>query len=287
MNLIKSRKWNIGIIIFAMTFLMGSIFPIAVYAQETKDSFIEYSFDYSNVKSDISNEGSGNLRLAVLENFGNGTLRIETSGWINNAEFEIKNNVAEDKFSFPYLVTLPQLDLTIPRENGTISIHSERLSDEIINFQGTNRVLNVSKIIVEVESIHNNENVLINVQGELKIFSGSGLLYSFDGSIQQDNNGGQVEVSVTLLDTNLNIENKPESSLNIFSQINTLSTLGMGITPVNDQVIVIESSSPTTSYLVIGSLVGIISILSVAMIVSRRKNGRSNVSDDKPLHWVH
>ncbi|MEE9586289.1 MAG: hypothetical protein V3W09_05235, partial [Nitrososphaerales archaeon] len=87
----------------------GIVYPVAAYAQETDERFVEYSFTYSGQKTEESREGAGNLRLEVIDNFGNGSLRVEISVSINNAEFLIRNNVAQERFSFPYLLTLPQL----------------------------------------------------------------------------------------------------------------------------------------------------------------------------------
>ena len=288
MNKKDSRKiWGSAGILLAMILLIGSIYPLTVYAQESTGSFIEYSFDYSRVKSDVKREGSGNLRLEVLENFGNGTLRIEKSGSLNNAEFQIKNNVAEEKFVLPYLSTLPQLDKTITRENGTISISTERLVDETVTIQGNTWVLNISRITVEAEGTRNGEDVVINAQGDLKIFAISGLLHSFVGSIQQELSGAHAEVSIILVDTNLDLENKPESKMRTFSQINALASFGLGITPLNGQVFSAQPSSATSSYLLIGSIIGAIGIISFVVLLNKRRVGRNSTTEEKPLHWVH
>jgi hypothetical protein len=277
---------SVGILL-AIILSIGSMFPLTVYAQESKGSFIEYSFNYSIEKSDVDREGSGNLRIEVLENFGNGTLRIEKSGSLNNAEFQVKNNVAEDRFILPYLSTLPQFNQTITRENGTISIRTERLVDETVTIQGTSWVLNVTRITVEAEGTRNDKDVVINAKGDLKIFAISGLIHSFVGGFQQEISGTTVKVSITLVDTNLDIENKPESRMNLFSQIDTLASFGLGITPIKDLEFSSQSSSAASSYLLIGSLVGAISLISFIVLMSKRRVRRNSSTDEKPIHWVH
>ena len=283
----SSKKCGSAGILLALILSIGSIYPLTVYAQESKGSFIEYSFNYSSVKSDVNREGSGSLRLEVLENFGNATLRIETSGSLNNAEFQIKNNIAEERFVLPFLSTLPQLDQTIIRENGTVSIRTERLVDETVTIHETSWVLNVSRITVEAEGIRNGENVVINIQGDLKILAISGLLYSFTGNIQEELSGAHAEVSITFVDSNLNIENKPESSMSIFSQINTLASFGMRMTPLSDQELSTQSNSITSSYLLIGSIAGAIGLITFVVLMNKRKVGRNITDEEKPLHWVH
>jgi hypothetical protein len=263
------------------------MFPLTIYAQESKDSFIEYSFNYSIEKSDVNREVSGNLRIEILENFGNGTLRIEKSGSLNNAEFQVKNNIAEDRFILPYLSALPQFDQTITGENGTISIRTERLVDETVTIQGTSWVLNVTRIMVEAEGTRNDKDVVINAKGDLKIFAISGLIHSFVGDFKQEISGTTVKVSITLVDTNLDIKNKPESKMNLFSQIDTLASFGLGVTPINDLEFSSQSSSATSSYLLIGSLVGAISLISFIMLMSKRRIRSNNSTDEKPIHWVH
>ena len=288
MNHNDSRRilGSVGILL-AIILSIGSMFPLTVYAQESKGSFIEYSFNYSIEKSDVDREGSGNLRIEVLENFGNGTLRIEKSGSLNNAEFQVKNNVAEDRFILPYLSTLPQFNQTITRENGTISIRTERLVDETVTIQGTSWVLNVTRITVEAEGTRNDKDVVINAKGDLKIFAISGLIHSFVGGFQQEISGTTVKVSITLVDTNLDIENKPESRMNLFSQIDTLASFGLGITPIKDLEFSSQSSSAASSYLLIGSLVGAISLISFIVLMSKRRVRRNSSTDEKPIHWVH
>ena len=281
------RIWGSIGILLAIILSIGSMFPLTIYAQESKDSFIEYSFNYSIEKSDVNREVSGNLRIEILENFGNGTLRIEKSGSLNNAEFQVKNNVAEDRFILPYLSALPQFDQTITGENGTISIRTERLVDETVTIQGTSWVLNVTRIMVEAEGTRNDKDVVINAKGDLKIFAISGLIHSFVGDFKQEISGTTVKVSITLVDTNLDIKNKPESKMNLFSQIDTLASFGLGVTPINDLEFSSQSSSATSSYLLIGSLVGAISLISFIMLMSKRRIRSNNSTDEKPIHWVH
>ena len=281
------RIWGSIGILLAIILSIGSMFPLTIYAQESKDSFIEYSFNYSIEKSDVNREVSGNLRIEILENFGNGTLRIEKSGSLNNAEFQVKNNIAEDRFILPYLSALPQFDQTITGENGTISIRTERLVDETVTIQGTSWVLNVTRITVEAEGTRNDKDVVINAKGDLKIFAISGLIHSFVGDFKQEISGTTVKVSITLVDTNLDIKNKPESKMNLFSQIDTLASFGLGVTPINDLEFSSQSSSATSSYLLIGSLVGAISLISFIMLMSKRRIRSNNSTDEKPIHWVH
>jgi len=281
------RIWGSIGILLAIILSIGSMFPLTIYAQESKDSFIEYSFNYSIEKSDVNREVSGNLRIEILENFGNGTLRIEKSGSLNNAEFQVKNNIAEDRFILPYLSALPQFDQTITGENGTISIRTERLVDETVTIQGTSWVLNVTRIMVEAEGTRNDKDVVINAKGDLKIFAISGLIHSFVGDFKQEISGTTVKVSITLVDTNLDIKNKPESKMNLFSQIDTLASFGLGVTPINDLEFSSQSSSATSSYLLIGSLVGAISLISFIMLMSKRRIRSNNSTDEKPIHWVH
>ena len=325
MNNNDSRRiWGSVGILLAIILSIGSIFPFTIYAQESKGSFIEYSFNYSIEKSEekekstseiedkpkqkksvekkeldkkstmikkkksgVNREGSGNLRIEVLKNFGNGTLRIEKSGSLNNAEFQVKNNIAEDRFILPYLSALPQFDQTITGENGTISIRTERLVDETVTIQGTSWVLNVTRIMVEAEGTRNDKDVVINAKGDLKIFAISGLIHSFVGDFKQEISGTTVKVSITLVDTNLDIKNKPESKMNLFSQIDTLASFGLGVTPINDLEFSSQSSSATSSYLLIGSLVGAISLISFIMLMSKRRIRSNNSTDEKPIHWVH
>ena len=331
MNNNDSRRiWGSVGILLVIILSTGSMFPLTVYAQESKGSFIEYSFNYLIEKSDvytksvkkekpsseievklkqkkpveknesdkkatmikkkkydINREGSGNLRIEVLENFGNGTLRIEKSGSLNNAEFQGKGNIAEDRFILPYLSTLPQFDQTITGENGTISISTERLADETVTIQGTSWVLNVTRIMVESEGTRNDKDIVINAKGDLKIFAVSGLIHSFVGNFHQEINGTTVKVSITLVDTNLDIENKPESRINHFSQIDTMASFGLGVTPIKDLEFSSQSSSAASSYLLIGSLVGAISLISFIMLMNKRRIRRNNSTDEKPIHWVH
>jgi|TARA_Y100000294_G_scaffold101527_1_gene94283 hypothetical protein len=318
------RIWGSVGILLAIILSIGSIFPFTIYAQESKGSFIEYSFNYSIEKSEekekstseiedkpkqkksvekkeldkkstmikkkksgVNREGSGNLRIEVLKNFGNGTLRIEKSGSLNNAEFQVKNNVAEDRFILPYLSTLPQFDQTITGENGTISIRTERLADETVTIQGTSWVLNVTRITIEAEGTRNDKEIVNNVEGELKIFAISGLIHSFVGGFQQEISGTTVKMSIMLVDTNLDIENKPESRMNLFSQIDSLASFGLGTTPMNGLETSSQSSFATSSYLLIGSLVGVISLISFIVLMSKRRIRKNSSTDEKPIHWVH
>lgn len=265
----------------------GIMYPFDAYAQESDGRFVEYSFTHSGSTSEEIREGSGNLRLAVIENFGNGTLRIEISGSLNNAEILIRNNVAEERFSFPYLVTLPHIDRTITGENGTITISTERLDDEEVDLQGTNWILNVSRITVEAEVARNGERVEVNADGELKILAVSGLLYGFAGSIVRGSSDAEIEVSVILVDTNLDLGARSESSLSIFSQVNTLASLGMGAAPFDSQALSSQSGATTPSYLLIGGLIGAIVLVSLLSVMKWRRGGRNDASEEKPLHWVH
>ena len=281
------RIWGSIGILLAIILSIGSMFPLTIYAQESKDSFIEYSFNYSIEKSDVNREVSGNLRIEILENFGNGTLRIEKSGSLNNAEFQVKNNIAEDRFILPYLSALPQFDQTITGENGTISIRTERLADETVTIQGTSWVLNVTRITIEAEGTRNDKEIVNNVEGELKIFAISGLIHSFVGGFQQEISGTTVKMSIMLVDTNLDIENKSESRMNLFSQIDSLASFGLGTTPMNGLETSSQSSFATSSYLLIGSLVGVISLISFIVLMSKRRIRKNSSTDEKPIHWVH
>jgi len=90
-----------------------------------------------------------------------------------------------------------------------------------------------------------------------------------------------------LVDTNLDIENKPESRMNLFSQIDSLASFGLGTTPMNGLETSSQSSFATSSYLLIGSLVGVISLISFIVLMSKRRIRKNSSTDEKPIHWVH
>lgn len=251
---------------------------------------MKYTFSYSGFKSDKSIGGSGILKLEVVENFENGTLRIAASGSLNNAEFLIRKNVAEDRFSFPYLITLPQLDQTLTRENGTITISIERLDDEEVEFRDANWVLNVSRITLQAEGTRNGKRITVNLDGTLKIFATSGLLHSFTGDVKATSpSDTQIEASIILTDTNLDLSVKPESSPDIFSQVGTLMNMEVedGAIPFDSQAPPSQSPATTPPYLLIGGLIGAITLVSLLSVMGWRRRERHSKSEEKPLHWVH
>ncbi len=286
-----------------------TVYPAYVYAQSTSSgNFVAYSFDYSGSKS-----GSGSLKVTVLNNFGNGTLRTELSGSLNNTDFMVKHNVAESKFHFPYLPTIPEFNQTMKRGNGTITISITRLADENVNLHDTTWVLNVSKVSITVEGVRNGKNMMASFSGDLKVFAKSSLFYGFSGTVKSG--GNETQISIVLTDTNLDLNVKPASNMSgMLSQMGTLASLGMGSAPLSGQASLNPASmlsigeaflgsaassgtasanpistSPSTSlytYLIIASLVGVVALVSVLSIRGLRRGRQTDSSEEKPLHWV-
>jgi hypothetical protein len=293
----KPEIWSI--LLSLIIFIGGINLPLFVYAQESEKTYLEYSFAYSGAVHDETKNGFGNLRMAILDNYDNGTIRTEFSGSINNAEFNIRNNMDESKFNYPYLPTLPPIEQTISGENGSIKLKIERLDDENIEITGSIWNLNVSNIELNANVIRNGEQASINAKIEVKILSISGLPYSFEGSLDKDGSEDAFEISFQLLDTNLDLSQKPEIRMNLLSQINSLGILGLDSVPLNSLEILgsgsvtqnLQTSDNTennlTPYILIFGLIGAIAIISILSIFSLRRGEKNRTTEDKPLHWVN
>ena len=62
MNNNDSRRiWGSVGILLAIILSIGSIFPFTIYAQESKGSFIEYSFNYSIEKSEEKEKSTSEI----------------------------------------------------------------------------------------------------------------------------------------------------------------------------------------------------------------------------------
>ena len=287
--------------IFLLSILTA--YPLGVYAQNVEGSFLKYSFSHSGVKS-----GSGSLSLEVLDNFGNGTLRTQLTGSHNNMNFILERNVAESNFHLPYIPIIPEITQTITKGNGSISISIQKIASENVNLEGTSWVLNVSKVAISGNGVRNGKNIMVNLQGDIKVLEKSGLFYGFNGIISLGDK--KTEVSITLVDTNLDLNVKPLSNLTQLSQIGRFVSLGMDTAPFSGQisdgsasVLSISESlfadtqsntmslsttnTPSSTYLLIATLIGVVALVSVISIKGIRRRRKTGSSEDTPLHWVN
>ncbi|HEY4698816.1 MAG TPA: hypothetical protein VIH27_00385 [Nitrososphaerales archaeon] len=287
--------------IFLLSILTA--YPLGVYAQNVEGSFLKYSFSHSGVKS-----GSGSLSLEVLDNFGNGTLRTQLTGSHNNMNFILERNVAESNFHLPYIPIIPEITQTITKGNGSISISIQKIASENVNLEGTSWVLNVSKVAISANGVRNGKNIMVNLQGDIKVLEKSGLFYGFNGIISLGDK--KTEVSITLVDTNLDLNVKPLSNLTQLSQIGRFVSLGMDTAPFSGQisdgsasVLSISESlfadtqsntmslsttnTPSSTYLLIATLIGVVALVSVISIKGIRRGRKTGSSEDTPLHWVN
>lgn len=285
-----------------------TVTPAYVYAQSASGDFVAYSFSVG------SESASGDLRLTVLENFGNGTLRTEFSASMNNTDLSIKHNVAEGSFHFPYVPAVPEINnQTMEQENVTIITSVTRVADEEVDFQGSTWVLNVSKVSITAVGTQNETSMSVTLTGDLKVFAKSGLFYSFNSSVKLG--GNMTQLSITLTDTNLDLNVKPVFNMTMLSGVGGFASLGMGLasfsglssSPDSASMLSIggrllgsgalnspasagsvgASTTPTYYYVLIASLVGVVALVSALSIRGLRKGRRTGSSEEKPLHWVH
>lgn len=285
-----------------------TVTPAYVYAQSASGDFVAYSFLVG------SGSASGDLRLTVLENFGNGTLRTEFSASMNNTDLSIKQNVAEESFHFPYVPVVPEINnQTMEQENVTIITSVTRVADEEVDFQGSTWVLNVSKVSITAEGTQNETSMSVTLTGDLKVFAKSGLFYSFNSSVESA--GNETQLSITLTDTNLDLNVKPPvPNMTMLSRVGGFASLGMGLASFSglssspdsasmlsigerllSSVVLnspasagsVSASTPTYYYLLVASIVGVVALVSALSIRGLRKGRRTGSSGEKPLHWVH
>ncbi|MCZ6647722.1 MAG: hypothetical protein O7B30_00535 [Thaumarchaeota archaeon] len=265
--------------------ILGSIVARPALAQVSEGDFVEYSFSNSGNFDEID-EGNGRFRLEVIAQYENGTLRVGFSGSMNDLEFSLRKNIESGLFSFPSLVSPPEIRQTIDGDNGSLALTVDRLPDEEFSFQASSWILNVSRINIEVRG----QPKSVDVDGILKIFSISGLLQSFEGNIQSVDQDREINVLLELIDTNLDLGVSAGSSLTFLSQINALSSLGIIDPSLDGGSLIVQgassNSNPSPYLLILALVIGII-LISFVSIRARNSNKNKDEEEDKPLHWVN
>ncbi len=279
-----SNSWVITILVVVLS--LGLIVGNPAFAQVSNGDFVEYSFSFAgNLRE--SGDGEGIVRLEVAELNDDGTIRIELSGSLDDLEYSVKKNVEEDSFSFPRLTSPPEIEQSLSRDNGSIAIALERLPDEEFRFQGSDWTLNVSRVSIALTG-PNEES--LDVDGILRIFSISGILQTFEGSIHSVDQDREATFLVELLDTNLDLEVSPESYITVFSAIDAFSSLGVIDVPLDSNSLVLQgvpSDSNLPPYSLILALVLGIILISFVSIRARKSNSDDGEDYVKPLHWVN
>lgn len=264
--------------------ILGSIASRPALAQVSEGDFVEYSFSHSGNFDEIG-EGNGRFRLEVIDQYENGTLRVGISGSMNDLEFSLRKNIEDGLFSFPSLVSPPEIRQTVEADNGSLAVTVQRLPDEEFSFQASSWILNVSRINIEVRGPKS-----VDVDGILKIFSISGLLQSFEANIQSVDQDGEMNVLLELIDTNLDLGVSAGSSLTFLSQINALSSLGIIDPSLDGGSLIVQgvssNSNPSPYLLILALVIGII-LISFVSIRARNSNKNNGEEEDKPLHWVN
>jgi len=284
---------TLHIIIFSTIF---SFTP--VLGQDNKGDYVNYSFKYTVSKSDDSIETTGNINREILDTYDNGSLRIKTSGNVNNVEFSIIKNSNGEHLQFPYLISVPSLDQKIKISNLTLDLRIIRSADEVIEFQGTELKVNVSQINIQTEHIQEGIANTMDIQGEIKLFSKSGLLYQLDIEVLRDSTKGEsVFLTVNLQETSLDPTIKPEFKTEFLSRFNDISSfaalssiLGEDFSTLASQPDIVSAENSTNQtyfYLIGGGLAATIVAITI-MSFRRWNNGKKeNSSEEKPLHWVN
>ncbi|MEE9283917.1 MAG: hypothetical protein V3U49_07590 [Nitrososphaerales archaeon] len=265
--------------------ILGSIVARPALAEVSEGDFVEYSFSNSGNFDEID-EGNGRFRLEVIAQYENGTLRVGFSGSMNDLEFSLRKNIENGLFSFPSLVSPPEIRQTIDGDNGSLALTVDRLPDEEFSFQASSWILNVSRINIEVRG----QPKSVDVDGILKIFSISGLLQSFEGNIQSVDQDREINVLLELIDTNLDLGVSAGSSLTFLSQINALSSLGIIDPSLDGGSLIVQgassNSNPSPYLLILALVIGII-LISFVSIRARNSNKNKDEEENKPLHWVN
>ncbi len=265
--------------------ILGSIVARPALAQVSEGDFVEYSFSNSGNFDEID-EGNGRFRLEVIAQYENGTLRVGFSGSMNDLEFSLRKSIENGHFSFPSLVSPPEITQTIDGDNGSLALTVDRLPDEEFSFQASSWILNVSRINIEVRG----QPKSVDVDGILKIFSISGLLQSFEGNIQSVDQDREINVLLELIDTNLDLGVSAGSSLTFLSQINALSSLGIIDPSLDGGSLIVQgassNSNPSPYLLILALVIGII-LISFVSIRARNSNKNKDEEEEKPLHWVN
>ncbi|MCL4436548.1 MAG: hypothetical protein M1503_03955 [Thaumarchaeota archaeon] len=239
-------------------------------------------------------------------------MKTELSASMNNTDLAVKQNVAEKTFHFPYVPAVPEFtNQTMERENITIITSVKRIADEQVRLHGSTWVLNVSKVTITAKGTQNETSMSATITGDLKVFAKSGLFYGFNSSVEAE--GNQTQLSITLTDTNLDLNVKPVSNMTMLSSVGGFASLGMGLTSFRDPSSLnsasmlsigerllgsvasrspastgpVGTSTPTYYYLLIASLVGVVALVSALSIRGLRRGRRTSSSEEKPLHWVH
>ena len=264
---------------------MGGFVASPAVAQVSEGDFVEYSFSHRSNRDELG-EGNGRFRLEVIDQYENGTIRVAFSGSMNDLEFSLKKNIEEDLFSFPSLISPPEIRQIISGDKGSLAVTLERLPDEEFSFQASSWILNVSRISIEITG----PDESLDVDGILKIFSISGVLQSFEGNIRSPDQDREISVLVELIETNLSLDVRPEKSLTVLSQINALSSLGI-IDPTPDGASLIiqgasSNSNPSPYLLILALAIGII-LISFVSIRARKSNRNAAEEENRPLHWVN
>jgi hypothetical protein len=284
---------TLQIIIFTTIF---SFTP--VLGQDNKGDYVNYSFKYTIFNSDDSIETAGNVNREILDIYDNGSLRIKTSGNVNNVEFSIIKNSNGEHLQFPYLISVPSLDQKIKIGNLTLDLRISRSADEVIEFQGTELKINVSQINIQTEHIQEGIANTVDIQGEIKLFSKSGLLYHLDVEVSRDSTEGEsVFLTVNLEETSLDPTIKPEFETEFLSRFNDISSfaalssiIGEDFSTLASQpnTVSAETTANQTYFYLIGGGLGATIVAITIMSLRRWNNGRKeDSSEEKPLHWVN
>ena len=274
-----TEKLALAIAVFILASSLLNFVSI-VHAQKNEGDYVDYSFNYSLAGQSQTKKGEGTFREEIIEDLGNGTLRVKYSGTLNNAVFMLEKNIPEGKFHFPYIPELKDETKTFKIRNSTFTITITRLPAETLQFQGSKYTLNVSKVEVSSEVVAKSGIRTINATGILKVMK-SGLLYSFSGEFK---GGSAGEVTITLSATNLDPEAKGETnSLSMMAadiaQYGNFPAIGSMTQPM-------PASDNTRSYALIGGLLAVLAVIG-AVTLGRRKIAGSSDKGDKPLHWVN
>jgi hypothetical protein len=260
---------------------VGVVIP-AGHAADLTGKYVEYEV---SVDSRFVS-GGGSLRQEVVEDYGDGTALMRFEAAFGDTRFMVEKVVNSSTTQFPYLTAFPSFAFSTIVKNVNLSLTSEFLGTEAVNFKGDDWILSVTGFSLVAEPVNASVMFEASLEGTLKTFS-SGLVYSVEVTGEADFEAAEgFMFSAQLTDTSL------DPGEQVFSGSDTLSGLS-GIFDIRSAVRETprNNDKPSDGVPLSLILVGVAALAVSAVYLVRRSSEKEETSgesgDEKPSHWVH
>ncbi len=271
----KLRTVLVGALVVA---LISSLSFAAAQSTSLQGSFVKYSIQATSPKHQIQ----GTLQKQVLQDYGDGRVKVRLSGNFTDTRFSIERNVTANRVHFPVLPSLDGFSFSVSRKNVSVSITAKLVGTEDVVFQGGSHKVNVTSFSAEVSYYNGTTTSMVKIQGTVRTFH-SGLLYHFEASKESPT----ATFAASLLATNLDLDS-PSTTTNLSALIRSIMTGEEGSVQSPNSVKP-ASTGAEFPVLILLTVVAIVSaVVLVVLFRSRRLGSRQQPEtvSERPPHWV-